>query len=1063
MSPEDVFASLREMNFYHGPQFQNLLDIKSAKDKAVTNMEIAPFITETDDYIIHPTTLDSIIVAAYNVADPEGTPNSTLVPRGIKDMYVSKDVARLGSEHLQAFSSLSSQNKRGFSSSAIICSPSAKQASIVIEGLQYQAIPHASDDHEGSKEPVMLFKNGWELDITRGVPDTVRDSWKTILNDEEVAFEKKLDRASYFLITDALAQLDTSEVEQWQHHHRQYYDWMRSVVAAADGNKLALGSRAWSKTSQGLRLRLIDEVMAAGGSNAYLVSVGQKLADIVSGKSQVEDIMSTNDPTGELFRQTPAAKRSLDHVRKVVELYASNNPGANVLEIGDGSVAASKVALAASQRTGLPGVSLFSHYDYTNSDSSSVESARKELVGWETIVDFKTLDIQSDPVQQSFKAGSYDLILASLSLQGVKEIASSLANVRALLKPGGQLILSVPTKSRLNTQLVLGSLSDSWHMHNESGKPSVANPLSEWKETLLTCGFANVQLEIQDCEEIQYQSLSVVMARNACAPSFPSSVSIVHAGKVPPQDWISGLQGSISKATGVIPVIEDLYQIDVKDKVCVVVAEMDSPLVDNMDADTFEKVRTLLLASRSVLWVTSGAISSGYKPQLAQIQGMLRTLKQEDSSVRRIHLDFEDKLGSWTSAQVRFLEQVFSQSFDFSVDDSTVECEYAVKDSLLQVPRVYHDLARDKTTSETQTDPEPVLKPWSQPDMALIWERDTSGLLSHTHFVDRPVVTQVPDGEVEVEARAFGLNFRDVLLALGQLDEGHTAHEACGIVSRLGNGTEDSGLQVGDRVCFLAPLFGSKVVTKWTNVARIPDSMSFEEGASIVASYVTGYLGLVDIAHLQKGETILIHAATGAAGQAAVMLAQYIGAEVYVTCGTPAKRDFLQRHYGLPADHIFNSRDASFAPAIMAATGGKGVDVVYNSLAGPLLKASWECLSRFGRFVEIGKMDMQSGRYLEMTPFLRMATYAGLDIIQVADYKPLQFNNALSTSLKWFDQGHVRAVAPITTYPISEMESAMRLMQSGGHMGKIVLVPHGEDQVKVSGAGVAGVKGVLIC
>jgi NADPH:quinone reductase-like Zn-dependent oxidoreductase len=133
----------------------------------------------------------------------------------------------------------------------------------------------------------------------------------------------------------------------------------------------------------------------------------------------------------------------------------------------------------------------------------------------------------------------------------------------------------------------------------------------------------------------------------------------------------------------------------------------------------------------------------------------------------------------------------------------------------------------------------------------------------------------------------------------------------------------------------------------------------------------------------------------------------------------------------------------------MAATNGTGVDVVLNSLAGPLLKATWDCIARFGRFVEIGKVDLEAARRLDLTPFGRSATMAGFDLLQFNEYKGEIIKNALAESISLCRDQIIRPIHPITSYSISDMEKAMRQMQGGNHIGKLVLIPGPDDEVKV--------------
>lgn len=323
------------------------------------------------------------------------------------------------------------------------------------------------------------------------------------------------------------------------------------------------------------------------------------------------------------------------------------------------------------------------------------------------------------------------------------------------------------------------------------------------------------------------------------------------------------------------------------------------------------------------------------------------------------------------------------------------------------------------------------------------------------YFVDNSEIgtTDVPSGMVEVEAKAFGLNFREVMVALGELDEPLKGYECSGVITALGPNTEASGLKVGDRVCALVRgRLASRGRTWWTSVAKLPDDMdiSWEHAASFPMAYVTAYGSLIQIARLQKGESVLVHAASGGTGQAAVILAQSIGAEVYATCSTKAKRDLLVQTYGINPDHIFSSRDASFAPAIMAATNGKGVDVVLNSLSGPLLKATWDCVARFGRLVDITKVDIEANRCLETAPFGRCAVYTSFDLLQLTEYRGSLTHEALVESVRLVRERDADPVHPVTRFSITDMATAMRQMQGGAHMGKLVLVPNPGDKVNVS-------------
>jgi NADPH:quinone reductase-like Zn-dependent oxidoreductase len=225
--------------------------------------------------------------------------------------------------------------------------------------------------------------------------------------------------------------------------------------------------------------------------------------------------------------------------------------------------------------------------------------------------------------------------------------------------------------------------------------------------------------------------------------------------------------------------------------------------------------------------------------------------------------------------------------------------------------------------------------------------------------------------------------------------------------------------------------------------------MSFETAATLPMCYTTAYVSLYDMARVQKGEKVLIHAAMGGLGQAAIVLAKHAGAEIFVTVGTAEKREFAIEKYGIQPDHIFSSRDASFASGVLAMTGGKGVDIVLNTLAGTLLQESFNCIAQFGRFIEIGKRDLEGNSLLEMGAFTRNVSFSSIDLLQLEEHKGLEINRVMKEIIHLFKQNVVAPVQPVTVYPLSEIEKTFRLMQAGKHMGKIV-VSVTDDLVPVS-------------
>ncbi|KAI9339502.1 hypothetical protein DFJ73DRAFT_947975 [Zopfochytrium polystomum] len=302
----------------------------------------------------------------------------------------------------------------------------------------------------------------------------------------------------------------------------------------------------------------------------------------------------------------------------------------------------------------------------------------------------------------------------------------------------------------------------------------------------------------------------------------------------------------------------------------------------------------------------------------------------------------------------------------------------------------------------------------------------SSGLLDTFRWIeDEEYHAPLPAKWVEIQTKAIGLNFHDVLVAMGNLAEHQLGIEAAGVVTRVG--PDVTRLKPGDRVmCFSGDTFATYIRFPEEAGIPIPNGMDFVQAASMPVIYFTVYYAFVTSARLVKGESVLIHAAAGGVGQAAIQLAQSIGAEVFATVGSEQKKQLLMDQYGIPADHIFNSRDTSFYRGVMRATGGKGVDVVLNSLAGEALRLSWHCLAEFGRFCEIGKTDLLANTGLDMMPFLDNKSYFGINLLVFEDNPTPRAVALWDETARLIHSGKIRPVSPIQTFSTAETEMAFR-------------------------------------
>jgi NADPH:quinone reductase-like Zn-dependent oxidoreductase len=203
--------------------------------------------------------------------------------------------------------------------------------------------------------------------------------------------------------------------------------------------------------------------------------------------------------------------------------------------------------------------------------------------------------------------------------------------------------------------------------------------------------------------------------------------------------------------------------------------------------------------------------------------------------------------------------------------------------------------------------------------------------------------------------------------------------------------------------------------------------------------YVTVLRALRDKANIQRGQTLLVHSAAGGVGIAALYYAQWIGAEIYTTVSSEEKASFLAKSFGIPRENIFHSRDSSFVDQILASTRGRGVDVVLNSLSGELLHASWRCVAADGCMVEIGKRDIVGRGRLAMDPFLANRSFIGVDVATIPTTNIDTVKKLLNTTIELYENGVFQPIQPITRFEADHVEDALRYLQRGKHIGKVVV------------------------
>ena len=1068
--PSELFKTLRSMGIYHGPSFQNLLSIRSGQNRSMVTFSIhksaslMPAKFERP-HLIHPITLDALLQSAYAAVPATASRAAgASIPRFIKSMFVSSSLTNTAGHCLQTFSALHGHDSQGYEVSIAATDENSKESAslIRIDGLYYQSLGETVPAERNTNAVGVCLKGQWQPDLPFMGSKELMPFLSRQHDASETMVMADLKRATYHFIYDTLTALTEDDIRNLDEHHQLLYDWMQVQNRKASLNELAPRSAKWSKASEGVKQLLYDKVSSASVDGRLLIRVGKSLLAIMRKQVSPMDLMLKEDLLNRFYEKGLKVEGFNSQVAQLVKIFGHHNPRANVLEIGAGRGTCTGAVLKA-LGGGDSGAPLnFCQYTYTDISSEFLDEARKKFDAWGDLVSYNALDIEKSATEQSFKEGSFDLIVASRVLGKTKDIAKTMTNVRMLLKPGGKLIMVETTQEALYMRMIFGTLPEWWSSKCEpvengvlTGKERHNSPIllsHPWEYALKRAGFNGLDVDAHDCEDQEVYTTSVLMSTAvASTPPFHTDVVLVYGQRSPPAAWLHELENSLAAVTSSMPQAVSLDRVDsMDDKICIFLADVDELALLNLDPTKFNAIRKSTTSAKGVLWISRGGAIECETPGRSLHSGLLRTLRNENRGRRYVTLDLDPKSPPWTSSGAKAILDVFKAKFNHEAEEEQVDYEYAERNSLIYVNRFSSDDVENDAISDVVSSV-PEMLPYYRPGHELKMGVERPGLLDSLTFRDTPSASDpLPDDFVEIESKAFGLNFRDVMVGMGQMQEKIMGFECSGVVTKVG-ASDSHDFKPGDRVCALISTGGWSSLQRlhWTGIARIPDATTFEEAASIPMVFVTVYYCFYESARLSKGESVLIHAGSGGVGQAAIILAKHIGADVFVTVSTPEKKKFVVDTYGIDPNHIFSSRDPSFATDIMSATNGRGVDVVLNSLSGELLEAGWNCVAHLGRFIEIGKKDIQANKYLQMENLGKAISFSAIDLIHLATYKQATLARVMQEISGLMSQKAIMAITPITVYSVSEVQRAFRTMQAGKHLGKIVIVPHPNDLVKV--------------
>ncbi|MCJ1357758.1 MAG: hypothetical protein MMC33_007754 [Icmadophila ericetorum] len=986
------FDNLREAGLDLGPAFRNLGGISaSTTTQQATGKVSNDRHLEGNKYHLHPTVIDSAIqLLAIAFANGVARKHVNRLPTICDDLSIS----RSSSDYI-----VGSETK--FMGGSVIgeCQGVADGITVLkISGLRFSAIDNS--DIAGKNDTHAAARQEWGPDVDFiSLENLIRPS---------------TNRSLYMASLEELSQLSLLYSQRCQAgpptvdrpHLQRFRHWIDDQVGSMDVPSL----KGLKDSTIYERLELLVHRLAgtpAASVAAALQRVCSNIGAIFSGQvSSLEDILPS-ETISEVYEFIDDCDYSL-----FIQKLAHCKPNLRILEIGSWRTC---VSTSMSENLTLPnGRILCSKYTHTSKGYVSTQDHEIKL----PYMEYTTLDVDKDPLEQGFEGHQYDLVIARNVLHTSKSIGASLLNIRKLLHPTGHLLLQelCPTTKWIN--FIFGTNPRWWCGLADSRQNEPYVCMERWQNELVAAGYEGTDATLLDAEE-PFQLNGFMIVRPSTVHSRARQVSLLCHEKTRYQDSIiqeleaRGYEIARCSIYDCIPPGRDVISL----------LDIDGPFLENIDSTTFDSFKNFIqsLDNSGVFWITQLSQVHCQDPRYAQIIGTARTLRSE------LLVDFATCEVDDIALSAFQIVQTFSkfQMRDES-DSLKPDLEYVIYGGVINVGRLYPFTLSDELLT-------------SEPSDRSILKIGIPGRPSTLHWIQQPVASALQPDEVEIEMYSVGLNFRDVLVAMNivQLPQTIFGLEGAGVVRRVGSQVKNLG--IGDRVAMVERgTFSTLVVTLEILCAKLPDEISFEEASTMLFPFITATHSLMTVGGLKKGQSVLIHSACGGVGLAAIQVAQMVQAAVYVTVGTEEKVQHVMKTFNISRDRIFNSRDDSFVKGVMHETRGEGVDLVLSSLSGELLHSTWKCVAPFGKMVEIGKRDLIGFAKLDMNVFLANRSYCCVDVDSFRD-RPILLSQMLNLVLDLWHKGLISPIRPKKVFNAASPYDAFRYMQPGQHIGRICL------------------------
>ncbi|KAL9081942.1 MAG: hypothetical protein Q9159_006883 [Coniocarpon cinnabarinum] len=1059
---QELYDALRDSGVKYGPSFQAIEQLRFSENGKACGRLLprqwaqSQAAERVSSHVIHPATLDGLFQLVFT-ATSQGGRNGvpTKVPTYVKDIWISsRGLSEPDAHNVRVFAASKRVGYRGTQSVINAIDAETNTPKLAIEGLEMTFVTSSTSSAIVSTEERHLcgkIESRPDLDLLPVIEIQALCEGERTTQPSTIKFYEELSLCIRFFLSDALSWLQSNHATLTEPHFKRYAEWMSRALNHMGSSAFPISQAGWQKLQEcsSHREDLISRVQEHSAEGRLMVHVGRNLVRVLSGEVDPLDIIFEDKLANQYYHEKNSDPQGFAPVARWLESISHKDPSLKILEVGSGTGGTTGPVLEAltSTREGSETVK-FGQYDFTDISPAFLEPARKAFGDFGGRMQFKCLDLEKSSQSQGFDECCYDLIIASNVLHATKEYKKSLRDIRWLLKPGGKLLLIESTETDLvRVGFVFGLLKGWWTPVEDVNTWSPCKSQATWHADLQLTGFSGIDCAWNDhnseaCHEATAMVATAVANEHVEQSATPSCVIIVDstcAAQIELATLLSNnWAASMTAACTVCSLQEAVESLPAwgEDTIVISLLEVSHPFLSTLNESQFYHVKEICSNARNILWVTRGTEAGSTQPEFSVVKGFSRSIRSEKTGTKFVVLALESMSKGDDRSARDHISNVTKQMMEQSVD--LLEPEYEERGGILHIPRVVPSKQTNQMVATKIAPHRRMTQTLAQSPPMQLHVR-SPGILQSLEWAedDTTQLDRLASDEVLIKVKAIGVNFRDCLIAIGQLNDSDLGSECAGVIVAAGS---DARLSVDDRVCVAAiGTYRTMIRCKAAAVAKVPESMSLTEAASLPTAFLTVIQAFKKVARLQPGEKILIHSGAGGTGQVAINVAQRLGAEVFASVGSEHKAQLLKERFRLDDDHIVYSRDASFAQGIKRATDGRGVDVVLNSLSGDGLAASWDCIAPFGRFIEIGKKDIMSHSDLQMSNFAKNVTFAAVDLAGIVRERPEWLPGLFEETMSLLGSGHVKPARPLHVFQANEVEDALRFMQSGKNSGKAVI------------------------